>query len=200
MASLLRIFLPLYFVAFIFTTFIFRTYLNASRFGLKPYFFGKTGETHSLVARLLIVGVIACLLVVLVFALFPDLYAYLGPVYWLEDPIFAWIGIILCLLSLLWIIVAQAQMGASWRIGFDPRRKTALVTRGLFAISRNPIFLGMAATLFGLFLCLPNAFTFALLTGGGALIQVQVRLEEEYLRAKHGKPYAAYCLRVPRWL
>ena len=200
MESILRIFLPVYFIVFIGITFVYRTYANARRFGLKPYSFGNSEATHSLVARLLIIGVLACLGVVLVYALAPQLYAYLGPISWLEYRAIAWIGIALCLLSLVWIIVAQAQMGASWRIGFDPGKKTALVSSGLFAISRNPIFLGMTVTLLGLFFSLPNAFTFALLTGGGALIQVQVRLEEEYLRSKHGKLYATYCKKVPRWL
>lgn len=200
MVNILRIFLPAYFITFICITFIYRTYVNARRFGLKPYLFGDSEATLSLVGRLLIVGVLACLGVVLVYALVPQLYSYLGPIPWLESETVAWIGILLCLLSLVWIIVAQAQMGASWRIGFDPAKKTALLTNGLFAISRNPIFLGMTVTLLGLFLSLPNAFTFALLTGGGALIQVQVRLEEGYLMSKHGKAYAAYRREVPRWL
>lgn len=60
-------------------------------------------------------------------------------------------------IALVVVTLAQAQMGASWRIGVDPR-KTDLKARGLFAISRNPIFLGMRAMLFGLFLIMPNAF------------------------------------------
>jgi protein-S-isoprenylcysteine O-methyltransferase Ste14 len=198
--NILRIFLPVYFVTFIGITFVYRTYANARRFGLKPYLFGNSEATHALVARLLIIGVLACLGVVLVYAIAPQLNAFLGPVAWLESQAIAWIGIVLCLLSLVGIIVAQAQMGASWRIGFDPGKKTTLVSSGLFAISRNPIFLGMIVTLLGLFFSLPNAFTFALLTGGGALIRVQVGLEEEYLKSKHGKAYAAYYKKVPRWL
>lgn len=200
MTDILRIFLPAYFLAFIGITFIYRAFANAQRYGQKPYFFAKADQTHGLVARLLIFGVIACLLAVLVYALLPPLYEYLGPIHWLENPTNAWIGIVLCVLSLVWIIVAQAHMGASWRLGFDPNETTPLVRTGLFAISRNPIFLGMAVTLLGLFLSLPNAFTFALFTGGGALIQVQVRLEEEYLHAKHRRAYESYCKQVPRWL
>src|SRR5262245_32457769 len=36
-------------------------------------------------------------------------------------------------------VVAQAQMGASWRIGIDSR-PTALVTGGLYRAVRNPIY------------------------------------------------------------
>src|SRR5262245_13319493 len=38
--------------------------------------------------------------------------------------------------GLLLLMLAQAQMGASWRIGIDSR-PTALVTRGLYAAVRN---------------------------------------------------------------
>lgn len=200
MDEVLKLFLPVYFLTFIAFTFIWRVYANAKRYGTRPYYLGDTQSTHGLVARLLIIGVAACLLVVLIYALWPAGYEYMGPLFWMESDLNAWIGVGLCIASLLWIVAAQSQMGASWRIGFDPKEKTELVRSGLFAISRNPIFLGMAVTLLGLFLCLPNAFTFALLTGGGALIQVQVRLEEEYLADKHGRPYKDYCRQVPRWL
>jgi len=31
-------------------------------------------------------------------------------------------------------------MGLSWRIGIDEKNRSGLVTQGLFALSRNPIF------------------------------------------------------------
>jgi protein-S-isoprenylcysteine O-methyltransferase Ste14 len=74
------------------------------------------------------------------------------------------------------------------------------VQGGLFAISRNPIFLAMRVTLLGLFLVLPSAATLSLLVAGEILMQVQVRLEEEHLASLHGAEYAAYCHRVRRWL
>ena len=78
--------------------------------------------------------------------------------------------------------------------------KTDLVQHGLFKISRNPIFLGMRVMLIGFFLILPNAATFAILLLGEVLVQVQVRLEEAYLRQLHGMRYNAYRQRVRRWL
>ena len=49
-------------------------------------------------------------------------------------------------LSLVIMLVAQAQMGLSWRIGIDEKNRTGLVTQGLFALSRNPIFLSLRIT------------------------------------------------------
>jgi protein-S-isoprenylcysteine O-methyltransferase Ste14 len=47
---------------------------------------------------------------------------------------------------------------------------------------------------------LPNAVTFATLVLGEALMQIQVRLEEEYLRRTHGDEYKKYYQQTRRWL
>lgn len=109
-------------------------------------------------------------------------------------------GWLLLLAALAWVVVAQAQMGAAWRIGMHSARPTALVQHGLFARSRNPIFLALRVELLGFFLVLPGAATAALLVAGEAPMQVQVRLEEQHLRTLHGAAYADYCARVRRWL
>ena len=102
--------------------------------------------------------------------------------------------------ALAWTVCAQFQMGQSWRIGIDKEVKTPLVTSGLFAWSRNPIFLAMRVCLAALALLQPNTITVALLLTGDVVMQFQVRLEEAFLRQQHGAAYADYCARVRRWL
>jgi protein-S-isoprenylcysteine O-methyltransferase Ste14 len=89
-------------------------------------------------------------------------------------------------------------MKNSWRIGIDTVTKTELVTTGLFRISRNPIFFGMIISLFGLFLTTPNALTGLFLIIGYVLIQIQIRLEEDFLTEQHGKKYSEYKQKVRR--
>lgn len=102
--------------------------------------------------------------------------------------------------SMAWMAVAQAQMGLAWRIGIDRANTPMLMRGGLFGWSRNPIFLGLRLNLAGFFMLLPNAFTFALLLAGEALIQVQVRLEEQHLARVFGSAYREYRREVPRWI
>ena len=83
-------------------------------------------------------------------------------------------------------------MSKSWRIGIDENHKTELVTKGIFGLSRNPIFLGMIFTVFGLFLIIPNALTFFLTLTTYFIIQIQIRLEEEFLEKQHGQNYLSY--------
>ena len=109
------------------------------------------------------------------------------------------VGWLLFLSGLVLTLVAQAQMGASWRIGIDDR-PTQLVTGGLFAFSRNPIFSGMFLTLAGVVLISPAAWT---LCGGGValvVVSLQIRLEERNLAAVHGITYMNYASRVGRFV
>ena len=107
-----------------------------------------------------------------------------------------------CLLtaSIFWVVIAQFQMGISWRVGIDTETKTALIIHGLFQISRNPIFLGMMMQLVGLFLAQPDAITFAILLTGYVLISIQIRGEEQHLMNIHGMNYREYCAKVRRWI
>lgn len=106
----------------------------------------------------------------------------------------------LLLASLAWVVLAQWQMGNSWRIGIDAAHRTELVASGLFRWSRNPIFLGMIAQLLGLFLLQPDAITLLTLICGFVLISVQIRLEEAHLAGLHGDSYRAFAEKVRRWI
>ena len=138
--------------------------------------------------------------VVILFTVWSEGYNYLAPIVWLGQPFLIWVGIGLLLASLALILSAQIHMGNSWRIGIDREVKTQLVSEGIFGWSRNPIFLGMRLSLLGFFLVLPNAATLAILVLGDALMQIQVRLEEEYLFGLHNEDYRSYQKRVRRWL
>lgn len=98
-------------------------------------------------------------------------------------------------------LIAQAQMGPAWRAGIDVSHDYGLVTRGVFALVRNPFYLGTIVAAAGVFLMAPNLVT---LTGGVAVVAgclVDVRfVEEPHLRAAHGDAYAEYARRVPRFV
>jgi protein-S-isoprenylcysteine O-methyltransferase Ste14 len=108
-------------------------------------------------------------------------------------------GLIVGALGVAIIEIAQAQMGSSWRIGID-EKATGLVTSGLFAVVRNPIYLGLLLGLAGLTLATPSAFTIAVTVLSSILVMVQSRLEEEHLETQHGETFRRYASRVGRFL
>ena len=91
-------------------------------------------------------------------------------------------------------------MASSWRIGIDEKNKTKLVTKGVFSISRNPIFLGIMIANIGLFLVIPNAFTLLIISLSTLSVNTQIRLEEEFLKREFGNEYTEYAEKVRRWI
>jgi protein-S-isoprenylcysteine O-methyltransferase Ste14 len=102
-------------------------------------------------------------------------------------------------LGLAW--AAQSSMGTSWRIGVNPGETTELVTTGVFARARNPIFTAMVAAQAGTVLMAPSWLSLAALAALVVAIELQVRrVEEPYLRNVHGARYLSYCARAGRFV
>lgn len=168
--------------------------------GINPFVFRNTDSAQDYIGKVLTMFNIVIFVLVLANLFFPDTLQYCAPFTWLEITLLKLVGFILIHLALIWIIIAQVQMSNSWRVGIDLNTKTELKTKGLFSVSRNPVFLGMLITLLGIFLILPNAITMLTLFTTILLFQVQVRLEEEYLRRTQGDVYLTYFKSVRRWL
>lgn len=200
MEQLLRYLLPLYLVVYVFSAFFWRSYKVWKASGINPFILGRSDTAHDYIGKVFKIIFALITATVIIYAASPKVYGYLMPIALLERLAVKVLGLVLLFLSLIWTLLAQAQMGNSWRIGIDAQRKTELVQGGVFRLSRNPIFLGMIVTLVGLFLVLPNALTLLILVLGFVLIQIQVRLEEEYLTSIDGDNYLEYRRRVRRWL
>jgi protein-S-isoprenylcysteine O-methyltransferase Ste14 len=196
----LRYFLLIYLLAYFLAAFFWRSYVVWKRTGINPVVFKGSDSAHDFVGRIFKVLFAVIVAVVVIYAFVPSAYQYLLPIQLLERTWIKLTGIVLLLVSLMWTILAQAQMRESWRIGIDTEHPTELVQSGVFKFSRNPIFVGMTVTLLGLFLVIPNVGTLVTLLVGSILIGIQVRLEEEYLTRVHGEKYLEYRRGVRRWI
>lgn len=200
MEDVLRIILPLYLVVYFAVAFVWRSVAVYRATGINPYVLGRSDSAYDYIGVIFRLTFLSIVAVIILFSAFSSVYDYAAPLRWLErDPV-RWFGLGLLLASLVWTAVAQMQMGESWRIGIDKKNRTELVEKGLFKISRNPIFLGMRLALTGFFLTMPNAITLLAMVLGDVLMQIQVRLEEEHLRGLHEEKYLEFCRRVRRWL
>lgn len=196
----LRYFLPVYLLAYVIAAFFWRSYAVWKKTGVNPVVFRGSDSAHDFIGRVFKALFAVVVAVVVVYAIIPSAYQYVMPIQSLERTSLRLTGFILLLVSLVWTVLAQAQMGNSWRIGIDTEHRTELVQTGVFSLSRNPIFVGMIVTLLGLFLVIPNVGTLFTLLVGIILIGIQVRLEEEYLTRSHGDNYIEYRRNVRRWI
>lgn len=110
-------------------------------------------------------------------------------------------GFVVTIAGFAGVLVSQVAMGRSWRIGVDTADRTALVTTGVFAVVRNPIFTAMVTALSGLVLLVPSLTSAMALAALITAVQLQVRIvEEPYLRTVHGRHYTEYAARVGRFI
>ena len=115
-------------------------------------------------------------------------------------PGFGTLGLTLIAAGLALMLAAVLTM--AWaRTTFVPRRNpTALVTAGVFRLSRNPIYLGDALVLlgailwWGAWLALPLVPLFMIF-----ITRRYIRDEEARLHAGFGAEYEAWSSQVPRW-
>jgi protein-S-isoprenylcysteine O-methyltransferase Ste14 len=117
---------------------------------------------------------------------------------------FWWIGLLAGLLvggGLLLIALSVMALRQA-RTAVHPRGQvTALVTQGPFAVSRNPVYLGMALVLIGLVLWLDSPLALPLLPLWVWWIERRfIRREEARIARDFGPAWAAYSRRVRRWL
>src|SRR5581483_9592596 len=98
------------------------------------------------------------------------------------------------------LVLSLVSFGRSFRVGIDVEAPDKLVTTGIFAISRNPIYVGFALVLVGQFLAFPNWIPLAYLVAGVLLFHRQVLREESFMRQHYGQDYAQYCRRVRRYV
>jgi protein-S-isoprenylcysteine O-methyltransferase Ste14 len=112
----------------------------------------------------------------------------------------AWAGVLSCLAGLLLLLWSLISFRQSFRIGIDTDRPDTLIVDGVFAWSRNPIYVAFALILLGEFLIFQSWISLIYLAAATALMHRQVLREEDYLREQYGPAYEQYCGRVRRCL
>ncbi len=116
-----------------------------------------------------------------------------------HSGVIAWIGVFFCLAGVALVLWSLVSFGQSFRVGIDTEHPDRLITTGVFAYSRNPIYVAFGLVLLGQFLVFPNWILLVYLGAAIWLFNRQVLREEDYLKKHYGQEYADYCRRVRRY-
>ena len=176
-------------------------YMNISR-KVNPIVIGSGKKGLVLVIELLsFAGLVVWIIEVLLYAFHSDFRIFSSPLDMrlIDSPAARVIGVALVSLGLIIFVIAFVSFGDSWRVGFDMKKPGTLVTNGIFAVTRNPIYLFMDLWFFGIFLINGTLIflIFAVLTA--AAVHRQILQEETFCSKLYGKPYQDYCAQTPRY-
>ena len=99
----------------------------------------------------------------------------------------------------LWCVWDFGTTGRGTPAPIDPAKR--LVVRGLYAYSRNPMYVGVLSVIFGwaLFFGSSSIAIYGACVAGGFHLFVLL-YEEPYLKRVFGASYVHYCSKVNRWL
>lgn len=106
--------------------------------------------------------------------------------------------LVLAFALIAWAILVMVRAGTDPR---PDRPDTALLDRGPFRFSRNPIYLGFVLVVAGFALRLGDLWGWLAVAASWLLLDRWVIAREEaYLASRFGSAYAGYRSRVRRWL
>ena len=92
------------------------------------------------------------------------------------------------------------RMGSRWRMAVVPGERTELVTSGLYAWIRHPIYALSITLMIASAVIVPTAPMMALAVIHVSLMVIKARNEETFLHGVHGEAYARYCAQTGRFL
>jgi len=110
------------------------------------------------------------------------------------------VGGILLVAGVLIYARALRDLGDSWRLGFDRETPGPLVTEGIYAWTRHPIYVGLTLFNLGTALVLGRLIFFAIALLAVFEVHAVVLFEERFLARIHGDAYRDYRSRVGRYL
>jgi len=163
--------------------------------GIRAIVFGETDKSDFLLVPLVIAIAYAAL--ANTFGL-PMWNALIHPFWSSEIP--GWVGLLLCTLSVVGFALTLVSFGNSFRVGIDENTPDKLITNGMFAISRNPIYTCFLTFFIGLFLIHRNIVISAAVVVFALAIHRQITREEKFLMKHYGEEYDDYRKRVRRYL
>jgi protein-S-isoprenylcysteine O-methyltransferase Ste14 len=120
---------------------------------------------------------------------------------WMRAPLLHWVGWALIIAGL-FLAPSSAGLFAVRQTTLNPAGvPTKLVTGGTFALTRNPMYLGLTIIYLGATLALGEIWPLVIVVLPWSITNwVVIPFEEARLRDTFGQTYFDYCRRVRRWV
>src|SRR5450755_2539890 len=119
-----------------------------------------------------------------------------------EEPLYAalrWLAAVTALACLAMTAWCWSRMGKDWRMDVSEKRKGTLITDGLFAYIRHPIYALSMLLMLCSAIIIPTPPMLGIWAVHLVLNSLKARNEERHLLATHGETYALYLRRTGRF-
>jgi protein-S-isoprenylcysteine O-methyltransferase Ste14 len=111
-----------------------------------------------------------------------------------------WAAAAIAVVCLALSIECWGRMGSRWRMAVVPGERTELVTTGLYAWIRHPIYALSITLMIASAVIVPTVAMVAVAAIHLGLMLIKARNEETFLHGVHGESYARYCAQTGRFL
>lgn len=139
----------------------------------------------------LLVGI--CVAMMIIQSKFPILHL---PASWMIANL-----IMTCGAIIIGLAVVQFRHAKTTVNPMNPNQSNQVINTGIFAVSRNPMYFGMALILAGLAIGIGDIFVwFWVFAFIFYITQFQIKPEERILTQKFGNEFIQYCQQVRRWI
>lgn len=125
------------------------------------------------------------------------------PGFAVNEPAYAtlrWIAAIVAVLAFAATVKCWRRMGKDWRMDVGIDRKTDLITDGLFARVRHPIYAFSILLVLCSATIVPTAPMLVVAAVNVGLVHIKARNEERHLAGVHGDAYTQYLRRTGRFV
>jgi protein-S-isoprenylcysteine O-methyltransferase Ste14 len=164
--------------------------------GINAIVFGETDKSD-----FIIIPVVLCFFYAVISSVFDLPFpGILKRHFWKVHILLHLVSIFICCVSIIWFFITLKTFGKSFRVGIDENTDDVLVTKGVFGISRNPIYMAFITFFTGIFIAYPNIIIIVFLFFLISVIHRQILREEKFLKSHYGMEYEEYCSNVRRYI
>jgi protein-S-isoprenylcysteine O-methyltransferase Ste14 len=126
-------------------------------------------------------------------AIFPNVGYYTLP------DFFSWIAVVLLYLGVIILSISFINLGNALKFGL-PVQETKLQTRGLYRISRNPLYVGVYLMAIGSCIYFPDLINITFTIYTIYIHHIIIREEERFLSERFGEDWVIYSSKVSRYI
>jgi protein-S-isoprenylcysteine O-methyltransferase Ste14 len=120
---------------------------------------------------------------------------------WIEVPEFLkWIGIFLFFEGVLFLCFSLLHLGKFTKLGLPKNDTIELQTKGIYRLSRNPLYFGLILVTIASVMIVPYPFNLLFTLTGIAIHHKIILNEEKFLTEKFGEAYLSYKKSTSRYL